>query len=95
MPNVVLVTGGSGLVGKAIQHVIETEPEGSRYGRLPGETWVFARSSEGDLRYLHLYNLPFGMRVDSSILNCCGAVCACAGTPMRRMLSSTSTSLRM
>ena len=55
MPNVVLVTGGSGLVGKAIQHVIEIEPEGSRFGRLPGETWIFARSSEGDLRYLYLY----------------------------------------
>ena len=54
MPNVVLVTGGSGLVGKAIQHVIETEPEGSKYGRLPGEKWVFARSLEGDLRYLLL-----------------------------------------
>jgi GDP-L-fucose synthase len=52
MPNVVLVTGGSGLVGRAIQRVIETEPEGSKYGRRPGEMWVFARSSEGDLRSL-------------------------------------------
>ncbi|KAF9453309.1 NAD(P)-binding protein [Macrolepiota fuliginosa MF-IS2] len=47
---VVLITGGSGLVGQAIRHVIETEPEGSRFGKKPGETWIFASSSEGDLR---------------------------------------------
>ena len=48
--NVVLVTGGTGLVGKAIEHIINTEPEGSRFGKKPGETWIFASSSEGDLR---------------------------------------------
>lgn len=47
---VVLVTGGSGLLGKAIQHVIETEPSGSRFAKKTGETWIFANSSEGDLR---------------------------------------------
>ncbi|KAJ7792641.1 hypothetical protein B0H14DRAFT_2930027 [Mycena olivaceomarginata] len=47
---VVLVTGGTGLVGKAIQYIIETEPVGSKYGKLPNETWIFASSSEGDLR---------------------------------------------
>jgi GDP-L-fucose synthase len=50
MPNVVLVTGGTGLVGKAIEHVIQTEPEGSRFGKQPGEKWIFASSSEADLR---------------------------------------------
>ncbi|KAJ7337431.1 hypothetical protein DFH08DRAFT_915828 [Mycena albidolilacea] len=50
MATVVLVTGGTGLVGKAIQHIIETEPVGSKYGKLPNETWIFASSSEGDLR---------------------------------------------
>ncbi|KAI0080429.1 NAD(P)-binding protein [Panus rudis PR-1116 ss-1] len=50
MSSVILVTGGTGLVGKAIQHVIETEPEGSRFGKRPGEKWIFASSSEGDLR---------------------------------------------
>ncbi|KAJ2915749.1 hypothetical protein MD484_g4671, partial [Candolleomyces efflorescens] len=48
--NVVLVTGGTGLVGQAIKHIIETEPEGSRFAKLPGEKWIFASSSEGDLR---------------------------------------------
>jgi GDP-L-fucose synthase len=48
--SVIFVTGGSGLVGKAIQHVIETEPEGSKFGKQPGEKWIFASSSEGDLR---------------------------------------------
>ncbi|EAU83911.2 GDP-L-fucose synthetase [Coprinopsis cinerea okayama7 len=47
---VILVTGGTGLVGSAIKHVIETEPENSRFGKRSGETWVFASSSEGDLR---------------------------------------------
>jgi hypothetical protein len=50
MANVVLVTGGTGLVGKAIEHIIQTEPEGSRFGKKPGETWIFASSSEADLR---------------------------------------------
>jgi len=48
--SVVLVTGGSGLVGSAIQHVLDTEPVGSRFGRREGETWVFATSKDGDLR---------------------------------------------
>jgi len=50
MSAVVLVTGGSGLVGQAIQHIIETSEEGSRYGKKPGETWIFLRSADGDLR---------------------------------------------
>lgn len=50
MPDVVLVTGGSGLVGKGIEYIINSEPEGSRFGKKPGETWIFARSSEGDLK---------------------------------------------
>jgi len=47
---VVLVTGGSGLVGKAIQHIIETEPVGSHFGKKIGERWIFTGSSEADLR---------------------------------------------
>ncbi|KAF8909220.1 epimerase-domain-containing protein [Mucidula mucida] len=48
--NVILVTGGSGLVGQGIKHIIETEPAGSRFGKRDNETWIFAASSEGDLR---------------------------------------------
>lgn len=47
---VILVTGGSGLVGTAIKYVIENEPPNSRFGKRDGEEWVFARSSEGDLK---------------------------------------------
>ncbi|KAJ7291294.1 NAD dependent epimerase/dehydratase family-domain-containing protein [Mycena rebaudengoi] len=50
MAAIVLVTGGTGLVGKALEHVIETEPAGSRYGKVPDETWIFVSSSEGELR---------------------------------------------
>ncbi|EKM56735.1 uncharacterized protein PHACADRAFT_254031 [Phanerochaete carnosa HHB-10118-sp] len=50
MPDVILVTGGTGLVGRGIKWVIENEPEGSRFGKRPGETWIFASSSEADLK---------------------------------------------
>ena len=60
MPDVVLVTGGTGLVGKGIEHIIDTEPEGSRFGKKPGETWIFASSSEGDLRSLATLSKPLG-----------------------------------
>lgn len=46
----ILVTGGTGLVGKAIEYIISNEREGSRFGRRPGEKWVFASSKDGDLR---------------------------------------------
>ena len=46
MPNkVILVTGGSGLVGKAIQKVLE-DKENQR----DGERWVFLSSKDADLR---------------------------------------------
>jgi len=48
--SVVLVTGGTGLVGSAIQHIIKTEPVGSRFGRREDETWVFVTSKDADLR---------------------------------------------
>jgi len=47
---IVLVTGGTGLVGSALRHTIETEPVGSRFGRLEGEEWVFLSSKDGDLK---------------------------------------------
>ncbi|KAJ6477014.1 hypothetical protein C8R45DRAFT_1008564 [Mycena sanguinolenta] len=50
MATVVLVTGGTGLVGKALEHIIATEPVGSKYGKRPNETWIFASSADGDLR---------------------------------------------
>lgn len=50
MAAVILVTGGTGLVGKAIEHVITTEPENSKFGKKTGEKWIFASSSEGDLK---------------------------------------------
>lgn len=42
-PSVVLVTGGSGLVGKAIEAFLAEENDTS-------ETWVFLSSKDGDLR---------------------------------------------
>lgn len=41
----ILVTGGSGLVGKAVQSYVEANPT-------PGESWVFLTSKDGDLRDL-------------------------------------------
>jgi len=39
---IILVTGGSGLVGEGIETVLETE-------KLDGETWIFLSSKDGDL----------------------------------------------
>ena len=39
----ILVTGGSGLVGQAIKSYTDAN-------KLPGETWVFLSSKDGDLR---------------------------------------------
>jgi len=55
--SVVLVTGGTGLVGHGIQHVIDTEPIGSRFGRREGETWIFLSSKDGDLRFVSFFIL--------------------------------------
>lgn len=44
-PTVVLVTGGSGLVGQAIKEFVEEEGN-----KKEGETWIFLSSKEGDLR---------------------------------------------
>ncbi|KAH8548359.1 hypothetical protein BGW37DRAFT_506898 [Umbelopsis sp. PMI_123] len=49
MSSVILVTGGSGLVGKAIEWVIEND-KSERYGKKEGETWIFLTSKDGDLR---------------------------------------------
>lgn len=40
----VLVTGGSGLVGKAIEHVVQEEG-----GKLEGEEWIFLSSKDANL----------------------------------------------
>ena len=44
---VILVTGGSGLVGKGIQTVLETE-------KREGEEWVFLSSKDGNLLRNHV-----------------------------------------
>lgn len=46
--SVILVTGGSGLVGEAVQYVINNES--GQFGWRPNEKWVFLRSKDGDLR---------------------------------------------
>jgi GDP-L-fucose synthase len=48
MPKRVLVTGGSGLVGSAVRHVVEKES--GRFGGSEGEEWIFVASKECDLR---------------------------------------------
>ena len=40
----VLVTGGSGLVGKALQEIVASDPK-------PNEEWIFLSMKDGDLRY--------------------------------------------
>lgn len=47
--SVILVTGGSGLVGEAVKWVIENET-GERFGKRENEKWIFLSSKDGDLR---------------------------------------------
>lgn len=47
--SVILVTGGSGLVGEAVKWVIEND-QSKRYGKKENETWIFLSSKDGDLR---------------------------------------------
>jgi len=50
MSKVILVTGGSGLVGKAIEFVINDPNSDPNFRAQPGETWHFISSKEADLR---------------------------------------------
>lgn len=45
----ILVTGGTGLVGRGIRHTIETL-KCPTFGGLDSEAWVFLSSKDGDLR---------------------------------------------
>lgn len=45
---VILVTGGSGLVGKAIETVVN-----ERGGKQEGEDWHFVSSKDADLTYVY------------------------------------------
>lgn len=45
--SIILVTGGSGLVGQAIKTVVEQEKQDGK-----NETWIFCASKDGDLRYV-------------------------------------------
>jgi GDP-L-fucose synthase len=47
--NVILVTGGTGLVGQAIKWVLENDKD-SRFAKSSNEEWVFLSSRDADLR---------------------------------------------
>ena len=56
MPSkVILVTGGSGLVGQAIQFVLSDPKSDPAFRAQADETWHFINSKEADLRYLLQY----------------------------------------
>lgn len=44
----ILVTGGTGLVGSALQWVVSNVS--GDFGKASGEEWVFLSSADGDLR---------------------------------------------
>ena len=48
MSEVIIVTGGTGLVGQAIAEIIKLEKK-------ENENWIFLSSKDGDLRYLLIY----------------------------------------
>jgi aspartate-semialdehyde dehydrogenase len=64
-PLVVLVTGGTGLVGKAIETVVNEDPT----IRAEFKTWVFASSRDADLRYKRFqFNLKLNLLVTVHII---------------------------
>lgn len=56
MGKIVLVTGGNGLVGRAMQHVIHDQSNDVLFRIAEGETWHFASSKDADLRCM-LYHV--------------------------------------
>lgn len=52
---IILVTGGTGMVGHAVKTVTETESN-------PNETWIFVSSKDADLTYA-LYRNNLGKHV--------------------------------
>lgn len=53
---IILVTGGSGLVGQAIQSVIKTE-------KLVNEEWIFLSSKDADLWLVNIYILKYWKKI--------------------------------
>ena len=58
MAKVVLVTGGHGLVGRAIQHVINDSSTDEPFRAAADETWHFVGSSDADLRLVAVERSP-------------------------------------
>jgi GDP-L-fucose synthase len=46
---IILVTGGSGLVGRGIQWVVEHDKD-PRFVKRTDEEWIFLTSKDGDLK---------------------------------------------
>ena len=85
----ILVTGGTGLVGRALQAIVESEPVGSRYGKQRAdEEWIFLSSKDGDLRCVSTFRALYAF----SKLKGSGYS---AGTWHKRKLFSTSINLHM
>jgi GDP-L-fucose synthase len=49
MSKVILVTGGTGLVGKGIEYVLNNDKD-PQFAKQEGEQWIFLSSKDGDLR---------------------------------------------
>jgi GDP-L-fucose synthase len=47
--DIILVTGGTGLIGKAIEDVLNSS---GPYGKRCNEEWIFSSSADADLRFV-------------------------------------------
>ncbi|KAG7243654.1 hypothetical protein INR49_011211 [Caranx melampygus] len=63
-PMRVLVTGGSGLIGKAIEHVLQQEG-----GKREGEEWIFISSKDADLLDLEQTRAMFEKYRPTHVIN--------------------------
>lgn len=60
---VVLVTGGTGLVGRAIKHVVENGE------KRKGETWIYASSKDADLTNLESTKAMFNKHKPTHVIH--------------------------
>lgn len=65
---VILVTGGSGLIGKAIQEVVNEEKQTNSSNL--NETWIFIGSKDADLWYQIISCFIYMLILIYKIFNC-------------------------
>ena len=81
IPQVILVTGGSGLVGKGIQHAIETTD------KCENEEWIFLTSKDGNLLDIKATEALFEKHKPTHVIHLAALVCNLHKSNMTKCLN--------